>query len=265
MGQYFAKAFEINFQDQDKQLQTAWTTSWGVSTRLIGGLIMCHSDDDGLVLPPKLAPHQVVIIPVVRKNQDAQALYAACDELAAEISKAQYANNSVRVHVDKRDMRGGDKMWSWVKKGVPIRIEIGGRELEEQAFSFVERHDEAKQKISSSFASFPKEVEQRLVSIQEALFKRAKQRMLSHCHVVESPQALNDLFDGGPGGFAVVGWCEPDGIEAQLKNDHAVTVRCVLDIEDAQSLLGPLALPSNPECIWTQKPCNKIAVLAKSY
>jgi prolyl-tRNA synthetase len=133
LGQNFAKASDIRFQDDKGQMVHAWTTSWGVSTRLIGGMIMTHSDDDGMVCPPKLAPEQIIIIPVIQKAEDRDRVMTYCKALEKELEAQTYAGAPVRVHLDARDMRGGDKAWQWIKKGAPIRLEIGPRDIDKDS------------------------------------------------------------------------------------------------------------------------------------
>ena len=129
LGQNFSKAQEIKFQDQQGQEVYAWTTSWGVSTRLVGALIMTHSDDDGLVLPPKLAPKQVVILPIHRNDEDQSKVRKYCDELKQSLEAESFAGRSIRVAIDDRDLRGGEKTWQHIKRGVPIRAEVGPRDV----------------------------------------------------------------------------------------------------------------------------------------
>ncbi|MCA9239463.1 MAG: proline--tRNA ligase, partial [Planctomycetales bacterium] len=140
LGQNFAKAQEIMFQNEQGERQFAWTTSWGVSTRLIGGLIMTHSDDDGLVLPPKLAPAHVVLLPIYRNDEERAKVLPYVETLKSELEAQQYEGQAVRVRIDDRDLRGGEKKWQWVKKGVPIRVEIGPRDIESDQ-PFASRRD----------------------------------------------------------------------------------------------------------------------------
>src|SRR5262249_22233199 len=125
LGQNFSKASGIQFTDQNNALTHAWTTSWGVSTRLIGGMIMTHADDDGMVCPPKLAPAHAVILPVAQKPEDRQRVMDYCKALQKDLRAQSYGGAPVRVELDGRDLGGGVKLWQWIKKGVPIRLEIG--------------------------------------------------------------------------------------------------------------------------------------------
>ena len=141
LGQNFAKASGIRYLSREGQQEFAWTTSWGVSTRLIGTLIMAHADDDGLVLPPRVAPTQVVIIPVIPKEELRDKVLGACRALAEQIGAASFQGEPVRVEVDAREVTGGNKTWEWIKKGAPLRVEIGPRDLEAGTV-FVGRRDQ---------------------------------------------------------------------------------------------------------------------------
>ena len=130
LGQNFSKACGIKFQTIEGKEEFGWTTSWGVSTRLIGGMIMTHADDDGLIVPPKVAPTHIVILPVTPKEDTRPQVLEACERLAKELRDLAYAGSPVRVELDDRDLRGGEKYWQWVKKGIPLTVEIGPRDLE---------------------------------------------------------------------------------------------------------------------------------------
>src|SRR5262249_2761438 len=130
LGQNFAKASGIKYAAKEESEEFAWTTSWGVSTRLVGGVIMTHADDDGLVLPPRIAPAHVAILPIFRGDETRQPVMEYVNAIAAELRAATFGGRRVEVEVDARDLRGGDKAWEWVKKGVPLRLEIGPRDVE---------------------------------------------------------------------------------------------------------------------------------------
>src|SRR6059036_1743390 len=140
LGQNFARASGIQFQNRQGKQEFGWTTSWGMTTRLIGTLIMTHSDDDGAVLPPRIAPTQIVILPVTPKEETRAAVLEACDKLAKELREKRYVDRPIEVEVDRRDLGGGMKNWEWIKKGVPIRVEIGPRDLEKSSVE-VSRRD----------------------------------------------------------------------------------------------------------------------------
>ncbi|MBS0351869.1 MAG: proline--tRNA ligase, partial [Proteobacteria bacterium] len=147
LGQNFAKSFNIQFTDQHEQQQFVWTTSWGSSTRLIGGLIMTHSDDDGLVLPPKIAPIHIVILPIIRKEQDAATVINYCESLKKELSEIKFGKGLIQVEIDLHEISGGEKFWHHVKRGIPIRIEIGMRDLAADSL-FISRRDQLQDKFS---------------------------------------------------------------------------------------------------------------------
>src|SRR5581483_9716206 len=129
LGQNFAKASDIKFRDIDGEVRHAWTTSWGATTRLIGAMVMAHSDDDGLIVPPRVATSHIVILPVIHKEETKKDVLSYCHSLAGELRHVNYEGRPLNVIVDDREMRGGDKLWSWVKKGVPMRIEVGPRDI----------------------------------------------------------------------------------------------------------------------------------------
>ena len=139
LGQNFAKSSSIKFLNAESKEEYAWTTSWGVSTRLVGGLIMTHSDDDGLVLPPAIAPAHIVILPVTPKPDSREAVLEYCRNLKQSLEAQSYLDEPIRVELDDRDIRGGEKTWSWVKKGVPVRIEVGPRDMEKDAVFYAKK------------------------------------------------------------------------------------------------------------------------------
>src|SRR5205823_5927726 len=133
LGQNFARASGIQFQNREGKQEFGWTTSWGVTTRLIGTALMMHGDDDGAVLPPRIAPTQIVILPITPKEQTRAAVLEACDKIAARLRETHYAGLPIEVFVDRRDLGGGVKNWEWIKKGVALRVEIGPRDLEKNS------------------------------------------------------------------------------------------------------------------------------------
>ena len=170
------------------------TTSWGVSTRLIGGMIMTHADDDGLVVPPKVAPTHAVILPVTPKEETRSQVLEACEQLAKELRSQSFSGGSIRVDVDDRDLRGGEKYWGWVKKGIPLTIEVGPRDLEKGTV-FVGRRDQGAQREGMGRQSFFEQVPSILEEMQANLFGK-------HCREentvsIESKDELYQYFTPG--------------------------------------------------------------------
>jgi prolyl-tRNA synthetase len=264
LGQNFARASEIQFLDQNGVHQYAWTTSWGCSTRLIGGLLMTHSDDDGLVLPPRLAPTHIVILPIYRSEQDRGRVLEYCNSLAAELRAKRYAERPLSVTVDDRDERGGEKVWGWIKKGVPVRLEIGPRDIEKDAV-FMGRRDRApKEKQSIPRSEFVATVTELLQSIQDSLLARARAFREQHTHTIDSKEDFYDFFTAPPaaenaptpihGGFALTHFSGEVALEERIKEDLGVTVRCI-----------PLEKGEPGICPFTGKPSAQRVVWAKSY
>jgi len=265
LGQNFAKASEIQFLAASGERQFAWTTSWGVSTRLVGGLIMTHSDDDGLVLPPRLAPVHVVITPIVHKPEDAGSVKAWTQALAADLRGRTFDGRAVQVHVDERDMRGGDKAWSWIKKGVPIRAEVGPRDIAGDSV-FVARRDRGhKEKVSMKRAEFIANIPTLLQEIQDGLFARARALREQHTKRIDSKSDFEAFFeapavlDGQPtpihAGFALSHFCGDAKVEAEIKDRLGVTIRCVPIEHDGE----------RGACVITGAPSAQRVVWAKAY
>ncbi|MEO1497584.1 MAG: proline--tRNA ligase [Planctomycetota bacterium] len=257
LGQNFAKAQEIKFQSQAGELEHAWTTSWGVSTRLIGGLIMTHADDDGLVVPPKLAPSHAVILPIYKSDEDRATVLAYCDSLKAELQQQTYDGEPVRVRIDDRDLRGGEKKWQWVKRGVPLRIEVGPRDVAGEA-AFVGRRDTAGKGQGTPRAELVAGVADTLASIQTNLFERARAARDEASVVIDTLADFEAFFaDGEPGGLAYSHFTDGPEMEAKCKS-LKVTPRCVP--------LEPLLGDDGPgECLFTGAKSERRAVFGRAY
>ena len=264
LGQNFARASGIQFLDQSGGHQHAWTTSWGVSTRLIRGLLMTHSDDDGFVLPPRLAPQHVVIVPIFRGDDEKPRVLDYCRKLAAELRAQRFADAPVRVLVDEREERGGEKIWGWVRKGVPLRLEIGPRDIEKDSV-FAARRDRApKDKQSVARSEFVATVGQTLQAIQEGLFARAKAFRKEHTREIDTREEFYEFFksereeEGKPtpihGGFALTHFGGDVALEQKIKDELGVTVRCI-----------PLEKTEPGTCPFTGKPSPQRVVWAKAY
>jgi prolyl-tRNA synthetase len=267
LGQNFSRAQEIRFQTEAGGLEHAWTTSWGVSTRLIGGLLMTHSDDDGLVLPPRLAPAHVVILPITAKAEDPQQVIAYCRKLQDDLRAQRHAGRDVDVVLDERDLRGGEKNWSWVKKGVPLRVEVGPRDMAASSV-FVARRDQppgSKQSVPRD--GFVAGIAQTLDEIQNGLLARATAQRDANTRAIDDRDEFYAFFTppgGGSadderqaihGGFALAHWSGDPQVEATLKADLGVTLRCI-PIEDRD---GP------GRCPFSGQPSRQRVVWAKAY
>ncbi len=253
LGQNFSKSSEIKFQSKNGSEEYAWTTSWGVSTRLIGGLIMTHSDDNGLILPPKLAPKHVVIIPIYRNDEERTKVLGYVDQLEKEIKSQKYNGEEIRVLVDDRDLRGGEKVWQYIKQGVPIRLEVGPRDMQKDSVFMGRRDKEIKDKKGLHKQEFIALVPKFLEEIQENIYNRAVSFRNQNIKDIDSLEEFEKFFKNKTG-FVRAHWCE-DAIGHKILDKYKVTPRCI-----------PLHEPDEPGiCIFTGKPSKKRIYLAKSY
>jgi prolyl-tRNA synthetase len=216
LGQNFAKAFEITFQARDKTVQHVWGTSWGVSTRLVGGVIMTHGDDSGLVLPPLVAPYQAVIVPIGRDNWRETVLPRA------KAIQQELAAAGIRVTLDEREERPGWKFAEWELRGVPLRVELGPKDIEKSAV-LVARRD-TREKQSMPMDGLPGRLRQLLDEIQKNLFDRAVQFRAEHTQRVATYEEFKQVMDGRPG-FVIAPWCGAVSCEDQIKTDTQATIR----------------------------------------
>jgi len=254
LGQHFSRGFNIQYLSAEGKQEYVWTTSWGVTTRLIGGLIMTHSDDNGLMLPPKLAPLHVVILPIIHKEEDRASIMSYCEQLALECRKLHYHERKIAVEIDTRELTGGEKGWSWVKKGVPLRLEIGNKEVANQTVFMGRRDREYKDRISLASAEFLTEIKALLDDIQAHLLLRAEAYRRSNTVTIHSKEDFYDFF-AGDGGFALAHWNGDSEIESKIKNDLSVTVRCIPFVDET----GP------GNCIFSGGPSNQRVIFAKAY
>ena len=254
LGQNFAKSSSIKFLNAESKEEHAWTTSWGVSTRLVGGLIMTHSDDDGLVLPPAIAPAHVVILPVTPKPESRDSVLDYCRDLKQALEAQSYLGEPIRVELDDRDIRGGEKTWSWVKKGVPVRIEVGPRDMEKDSVFYARRDKAVKDKVSQGKASFVSEIRTLLENIQNNLFQQAKAFQKSHTQTIDNKEDFEAYFADEDAGYASVGFCLDSQLEDELAKRLKITVRCIPN--DTESETVP--------CIFTGKDGKRV-IFARSY
>jgi prolyl-tRNA synthetase len=262
LGQNFAKASEIQFQNREGKQEFGWTTSWGMTTRMVGTVVMMHSDDDGLVLPPRIAPTQIVILPITPKEETRAKILEACDALALQLRGKQFAGSALEVEVDQRDLGGGVKNWEWIKKGVPIRVEIGPRDLEKNSVVVSRRDQPIKSKESMSIQEFAANAPELLMSIQQNLYDRAKKFRDENTRVINSKKEFYDFFTpknpAKPeihGGFALAHWNGSREVEEQIKNDLKVTIRVIPLNESSES----------GKCIFTGERSARRVIWAKAY
>jgi prolyl-tRNA synthetase len=216
LGQNFAKAFDITFQARDTSVQHVWGTSWGVSTRLVGGVIMTHGDDSGLVLPPAIAPYQVVIVPIGRDNWRETVLPRA-KEIQGELQAA-----GLRTTLDERDERPGWKFAEWELRGVPLRLEIGPRDIE-KAQVLIARRD-TREKLGVPMDGLVGRLRELLDDVQRTLFERALAFQEAHTRHVKDYDEFRQALEGRPG-FVIAPWCGSADCEGQIKTDTQATIR----------------------------------------
>lgn len=261
LAQNFAKAFDVQFQTQEGKLEYAWATSWGVSTRLIGGLIMTHSDDNGLVIPPRLAPIHVVIVPIYKKEEESTAVMEATEKLAAEIRDLPMRDwlnhDPVIVKIDDREQfQMGYKAAEWESKGVPIRVELGPKDIAKQA-CVVARRDvpgKAGKEFGIPLDGAAKYIGEKLKEIQQALFDRAKAYRDEFSYEVNDWDEFKKKIEE-PGGFLWAHWDGTPETEKQIADETKATIRCI-----------PFDRPKEKgKCILTGKPSEGRVVFAKAY
>jgi prolyl-tRNA synthetase len=246
LGQNFAKAFDIQFLDTDNTLQYCWTTSWGLSTRMVGAIIMVHGDDQGLIMPPNIAPFQAVIVPIFRNDQEKSTTFEAAERIAKQL-------DGVRLTVDRREgVTPGFKFNDWEMRGVPLRIELGPKDLQSDQVVIVRRDTGEKEAVKQeSLGTF---VPQHLESVQKSLFDRASGFLQENTHWVESYDDFKSVLET-KGGFIRCHWAGSSDEEAQIKDETKATIRCL-----------PLEAPEGKgRCFLTGEETDTIAIFAKAY
>lgn len=263
LGQNFAKASNIKFCNKSGELEYGYTTSWGVTTRMIGGILMCHSDDDGARLPPRISPKQIVIIPITPNTETAGEVIAYAESLAQQLRNVVFYGKKLTVEVDKRDLRGGEKNWEWIKKGIPLRIEVGPRDLAANTVVLAQRNKPHKEKQSYPIQKLLQEATNILEAIQNSLYQEAKLFRDKHINTeITTLEEMRRFFtpknEEKPeihGGFVLGKWCGDPETEEILK-DLKVSIRCL-----PTKQRGGLG-----KCVLTGKPNAEIdAIFAKSY
>jgi prolyl-tRNA synthetase len=249
LGQNFARAFDITFLDQNGQRNLVWTTSWGMSTRILGGMLMTHGDDSGLILPPRVAPTQVVIVPIpTRTDEDASRVSEAVSRIVKQLTAA-----GTRAEADWTDKRPGWKFNEWELKGVPLRIEVGPRDLASDHVTLVRRDTRAKEQVS--LPSVAERAPQLLSDVQASLFERALAFQRANTHVVNDYEEFKTVMQEQRG-FIRAYWCGSSECEARIKEETHATIRVIP--EDAEAA-GPGV------CIYDGRPATARAVFAQAY
>ncbi|MBM3432665.1 MAG: proline--tRNA ligase [Bacteroidetes bacterium] len=248
LGQNFAKAFEVKFSDRDNKLDYVWATSWGVSTRLIGALVMAHSDDQGLVLPPRIAPLQVVIVPIYKGDEQKALIDARVEQILSELKAA-----GIRVKYDNSDQaRPGWKFAEYEMKGVPVRLAIGARDLENNVVEVARRDHQTKATVSLD--GITSHIQSLLGEIQQALFDRAKTYRDAHITSAKNWAEFEQLLEE-KGGFISAHWDGTGETEEAIKEKTKATIRCI-----------PLNnMPETGTCIYSGKPSAQRVLFARAY
>ena len=248
LGQNFAKAFDVTFQNKEGKIESVWATSWGVSTRLMGALIMVHSDDEGLVIPPKLAPIHVVLVPIYRKEEERETVVKRIHEIA-DMLKAV----GVKVKVDDRDTyKPGYKFAEWEQKGIPVRLALGPRDLEQNSIELARRDLKTKEIVPIEGLEI--RIQDLLEDIQASLFNKAKLFLETRTYSVDTWEAFVDVLENKQG-FALAHWDGSGETEAKIKEMTKGTIRCI-----------PLDNPTEMgACILTGAPSTQRVLFAKSY
>jgi prolyl-tRNA synthetase len=247
LGDNFSRAFDIRYLDRENQLQYAWTTSWGLSTRFVGAIIMVHGDDQGLILPPRLAPHQVVVVPIHRSDDERSLVLGALDRLADELRR-------FRVHVDTRDgLTPGFKFNDWEMRGVPLRLEIGPKDVAREQVMLARRDRPGKLgKQALPFAALAGAIQDLLDDIHASLFQRAADFRRANTHTPGDYAEFRQVVEGG---WAEAWWCGRSACEAEIKEQTRATTRCL-----------PLDQPGGTgRCIHCGEPADRRAVFARAY
>ena len=248
LGQNFAKAFDIKFQSPEGGLEFAWQTSWGVSTRLVGAVVLGHGDEKGLVLPPKIAPTQVVIVPIYKTDEEKQTVLAKCNEIAASLKDV------ARVHLDNRDnLTPGFKFNYWEQKGVPMRLNIGPKDVANNVVE-IARRDTGEKIRGVSQTGLQNEVAGLLNAIQKNIFDKAIEYRKQNTSTASDYNEFKKLI-AEKGGFVEVFWDGSGDDEGKIKEETKATIRCIPFQQNQQE----------GKCMYTGKPTSRRAVFAKAY
>jgi len=262
LGQNFAEASNIKFQNQNGREEFAWTTSWGVSTRMIGAVIMAHGDDDGLIIPPRITPAHVAIVPIFRTPEDKKQVLDFIEKFNSKLRAIRYHERRIVTVIDDRDLTGGEKLWNWIKKGVPIRLEIGPRDIAKNSVFMGRRDSDPKDKTGVDADEFITNIVLVLDEIQQNIYERAREFQTNNTIKIDDKEKFYTFFTPknkeNPeihGGFVEAHWCGDEECETRIKEDLKVTIRCIPFNTKAE----------DGYCIYCGKPSRKRVIFAKSY
>ncbi len=258
LGQNFAKASGIKYLSKEGDERYCHTTSWGCTTRLIGSMVMMHSDDDGLIMPPRIASSHVVLIPIIHKEETRELIEGFTTSLKEDLCSKDYYRRPIDVVLDNRDLRGGEKNWQWIKKGVPLRIEIGMREMEEGKLALSLRTRDHKDKLFVSREELLSNIVSYLDEVHAALLERAENFLDSHVKNILDKKTFYDFFgdkEERVAGFAKVFFSGSVEDETEIKKDLNVTVRCIPFDQSGEEGI----------CFYTGKKTRTQVIFAKSY
>ena len=248
LGQNFAKAFDVTFADKEGNKNHVWATSWGVSTRLMGALVMTHSDDKGLVLPPLLAPIQIIIIPLIKSKDDSKKILDKTNELFESLK-----SKGIRVKIDNRENSSlGFKLNDSEVKGIPMRIVIGEKEIDNNEFEVFYRHN--LKKISSNFDNLIDIVSSSLTTVQTEMITNSNKRLKKNTHEVNTYDEFKELISN-QSGFVIAGWDGTNETEEAIKSETKATIRCIPENLDSKGVT----------CIYSGKPARYKVIFSKSY
>ena len=262
LGHSFAKSCNIQFQSREGNLEYVHTTSWGVSTRLLGALVMTHGDDNGMKTPPRIAPYQVVIMPILRDDSPKESIMTYCEQLKADLLSETMDGQAIRVKLDTRDIQGSEKRWEWIKRGAPLIVEIGAKDIAGSKVCVTRRDKLEAGKRFEDRTSFVGNIGTELAEIQKALFDAASsmresrmRRDINDWTAFEAYFSKDDdsSFTGGQG-FVRAKWCGDDASLAKLE-PLGVTVRCIPFDQDGKA----------GTCVLTGKPATQEVIFARAY
>ena len=262
LGQNFAKASGITYQDRNGGITHAWTTSWGLSTRMIGGIIMVHGDDNGIIMPPRVTPRHIVILPIIKNTAEGTDVLNYCRTLADQLHAKVYHDRKLEVMVDTRDLNAGEKGWDWIKKGVPVTVEVGPRDLAQNNVYVGRRDKSRKERYSQTRDAFLDNITGLLDDIQQNLFNKAKAYREQYSREIDQWSDFQAYFTPQNkeqpeihGGFAWAHWCEDPACEKKIKEELQVTIRCI-----------PFNRDKTPgTCIACGRPSPGRVIFAKAY